>query len=512
VDLRTLYPFSSGVVQADNVVTNAYSDPGTLSGADPDPTIDADDEIALMAADTGPRAPAAYGGVPDGTKPAGATEVKVSAPGTDTSSFVYLFEAAQATDQGAGEDYVDYDFELLAGDYLSNYGFRDGPNPEKSSVETDFYSTGHSDRWINDELRLKTPGASGVDILDREKAQFAPGVCGRSTDTFRAAEGSFVVNRDGPVRAIRSFIGANSGPYTQREHVFYRRHQETRTFLRVHPIPGVMQFTDYSQEASGMLYRNAANPGGVTIDGQPDSIDTGLPAQAVEGRPFWEQVSGPQGSLDIVTRLETDLDGLGVTGYYFDDATPNENEEVQCTGDSEAFGASGSWVNTAIPSTDPTDAVFGRLEVTKTTFYEPPEASVSRAEARTAAVESPLGSSTSPLAPPVAGPRLVASLKKPRGVIWLRRTATLPVRLRNAGQSPAGRIKVCARLRGRAIRISGRSRCRTRSSLAAGRATSLRFRLKARRTAGSGGRAKVVITVFEKGHRVATLRARARLR
>ena len=35
----------------------AYADPGTFSGADPDPSVDADDEIAAMAADSGDAAP-----------------------------------------------------------------------------------------------------------------------------------------------------------------------------------------------------------------------------------------------------------------------------------------------------------------------------------------------------------------------------------------------------------------------------------------------------------------------
>ena len=71
------------------------------------------------------------------------------------------------------------------------------------------------------------------------------------------------------MRAIRSYIGANSGPLTQREHIFYEQREDIRTFLRVHAIPGRADFFDYSSAASGMTYRNNLNTGGVTIDGSP---------------------------------------------------------------------------------------------------------------------------------------------------------------------------------------------------------------------------------------------------
>ena len=59
------------------------------------------------------------------------------------------------------------------------------------------------------------------DILDRHKNLFAPGNCGRSENTFSDGAGAIIVNKNGPVRAIRSYIGANSGTYTHREHLFY---------------------------------------------------------------------------------------------------------------------------------------------------------------------------------------------------------------------------------------------------------------------------------------------------
>ena len=116
---------------------------------------------------------------------------------------------------------------------------------------------------------------NGPDILDRNKALFAPGVCGRSEDTFDDAEGAFLANINGPVRAIRSYIGANSGPYTERTHIFYAQREDIVTDLRVHPIPGVMSFFDYSNAAIGMQYTNDRNLAGVPIDGVPDTVAAG---------------------------------------------------------------------------------------------------------------------------------------------------------------------------------------------------------------------------------------------
>ena len=210
--------------------------------------------------------------------------------------------------------YVTYNFNLLSGAYKTTYKLQDGPNPEDSTVTTPYYTDHFSDRWLKDGLRVKTGGAPRADILDRAKATLGPGVCGRSEDTFDDAEGAFIANKSGPVRAIRSYIGANSGPLTQREHIFYEQREDVRTFLRVHAVPGPWDFFDYSSAAIGMTYRNNLNTGGVTIDGNPDS-----PAS---GRLTWESVDGPQGGLSISHFLTTDIGALNNTSHYLDDSTP----------------------------------------------------------------------------------------------------------------------------------------------------------------------------------------------
>jgi hypothetical protein len=182
------------------------------------------------------------------------------------------------------------------------------------------------------------------------------------------------------VRAIRSYIGANSGPLTQREHIFYEQREDVRTWMRVHSVPGPWDFFDYSAAASGMTYRNNLNTGGVTIDGNPDS--------PVNGQLSWESVDGPQGGLSMVHTLNTDIAGLNVTSHYLDDSTPGAGAETQCTGDSQAFGESGPWINSTMPNTDPTLTPPAKsLNSTRTIYFEDP--GKADGAARAAAVASP---------------------------------------------------------------------------------------------------------------------------
>jgi hypothetical protein len=370
--------------------TTVYADAGTFTGADADANVDADDEVVFMARDTGLEAPGGTAG-PAGTVAGSGVKVRVRTTlgGTARDGWVYLFKRSGGLSPGAGKEYVDYSFDLLSGDYKSTYELQDGPNPEDSTVTTPYYSLHFGDRWLRDELHVRNGSASGVDILDRAKARLLPGNCGRSEDTFDDAEGAFIANKSGPVRAIRSYIGANSGPLTQREHLFYDDREDVRTFLRVHPVPGPLDYFDYSSAASGMTYRNNHNAGaGVAIDGAPDS--------PVAGALEWETVDGPQGGLSMAHSIDTDVPGFtGGTSYYLDDSTPGGGVETQCTGDSASFGASGPWAAGSLPNTDPRATPFNRLTTTRVIYYEAP--GKARGPARSAQAGSAFSIDAAPL-------------------------------------------------------------------------------------------------------------------
>ena len=331
----------------------AFSDPGANAGSDPVATLDADDEIAFMATDTGGPAPRGTGD-PAGVIAASGLRVAVTDPlstydavrGSGTG-YLYLFRRSGTTlSPSAGKDYVTYVFNPT--DPMGH--------AEDSTVSTPRYATHFSARWTRDTLRV----GAGPDILDRHRNLFAIGNCVRSEDTFSAGDGGYATNIDGPVRAIRAYLGANSGTYTQREHLFYRGAERTQTTLRVHAIPGIMDFYDYSPAAVGMQYSSSSTPNAVTIDGVPDT--TGAAA------PTWEAVTGAQGTVVSSTTAETDIAGLAMQAYYLDDATP---PAVQCTGDAFEYGASGTAITSAIPNTDPTLGTFKNFTSTRWNRYVP---------------------------------------------------------------------------------------------------------------------------------------------
>jgi len=290
--------------------------------------------------------------------------VRSTLGGDTKDGWIYLFKRSGNLSPGAGQSYVSYSFNLLSGAYKTTYKLTDGPNPENSTISTPYYVDHFSDRWLNDQIKVKAGNASEADILDRAKALLGPGNCGRSEDTFDDAEGAFFANKVGPVRAIRSYSGANSGPLTQRDHIFYEQRQDIRTFLRVHAIPGPWDFFDYSAAAIGMTYSNNLNTGGVTIDGNPDS--------PTAGQLSWESVDGPQGGLSMVHTLSTDITSLNSTSHYLDDSTPGTGAETQCTGDAQAIGESGPWLNSNLPNTAPRTTPFNSLASTRTIYFEEP--------------------------------------------------------------------------------------------------------------------------------------------
>jgi hypothetical protein len=322
-----------------------YAHSSTWVGRDPDPNFDADDELVFMGFDAGGEAVGAPN--PRGTMAGNVASVQVQDPRSPTEQgWVYLFRSDGSLAPGAGRDYVDYDFVLAAGGtYREAYQRADGPNPELSKVRTSSYEVAFTDRWKDTSWRVLAPGATGANLVDAPKNQFATTTCGRSNDTFAKAEGAFVANIDGPVRAIRSYVGANSGPLTQRTQLMYRDRIDTVTDLRVHNVPGIMDFIDYGPGAESMTYRSSNTPDGVVIDGVDDAVPAG-PA------PRWESVDGPQGRIYTKVMLTTSQPGLAATAthFYRDQRTPTDE---QCWGDGSYLGASGVQVANRIENSDP---------------------------------------------------------------------------------------------------------------------------------------------------------------
>jgi hypothetical protein len=457
----------------------AYTDPGTFAGADPDPTLDDGDEIAMMAKDAGAAADDARS--PAGVAATTRTRVAIDDPLSSAERFIYLFETNSGLDPAAGRSYVDYDFSLDSGDYKTTYDWNgvadDGAGPpantEDSTVTTSFYSQHLLARWLEDELAVKAGASTGADILDGDKVQVGFG-CGRSELTFSRGGGGFIANTSGPVRAIRSYIGANSGTFTQQDRIYYQRAEVMKTYLRVHAgINTIDQFLDYSPAASGMTYRTSADPGGVTIDGVPDGdLETG---NSLGPELSWEQATGPQGSLAIVSRVDTDIPTYSAGSYYQDDSTAPATPQCGGYADDQAWGSSGPGITGVGVNTDPTLGTAMSLTGTRTIFYGAPGADAALAQLRSDQVDAPLEAGASAEAEPPR-PALLKLRHGRKKSVAPGRSVRIPVRIRNTSAAVATGIEVCART---APRVASVGRCRTARRLGPGKVISERFRVTA---------------------------------
>ncbi len=339
-----------------------YSDPATYIGADTDPMFDENDELVIMLKDAGDEFSGSIlpSGVVDGT----CSQVMLTDPVSGDVGYVYLFVQDGSLQQDAGTSNLTYssDVQSVAGWPAHDNGL----NNEDTDIGSAHYAWHISAEWKSDELRIAS--GTNADILDRHKSFFANGNCGRSEDTFSQAENAYLTTTAGPLRVIRSVMGANSGPLTQRTHLFYEKRFDIITDLRVHSIPSVFDAFDYSPAANGMVYTNSVNGAtSAVIDGAGTSDGLNVTGPLLT----WEQVQGPQGTLSILHRKSTDINSVPTDNTvfmaYYDDnsAAPASN----CTGDGQAWGTSG-WGAVFIggPTTDPIgDAGAPNLRYMQTT-------------------------------------------------------------------------------------------------------------------------------------------------
>ncbi len=367
----------------------AYTDPATHVGPDDYPLFDRDDELVFMAKDLGQLAPDAIQ-PPEGVFGETQVQIGIHDPLDGGIGYVYLFESDGSLAQDAGQDYVTYNFNLLSGPYMSTYNRGEGLNPENSEIYTNTYRTHFSDRWIRDELQIFAGSATGVDILDRHKLGRDPGNCSRNENTASQGGGAFVTNKDGCIRAIRSYMGFNSAPYLQREHIFYERQQNICIYMRAHDtVADVRDLYDYSPDANGMIYFNDLNMEGVWVDGIPDEM--------ILGQINWEMITGHQGTVTVCHAFDTDIPGFKTVSFYGDDATPGL---IQCTGDQYQYGTSGLSLDPMI-FTDPVlyPTFYNSVVFSRTDYYDDVDQDIDTAIMHHFQELSPLDATVTPLIP-----------------------------------------------------------------------------------------------------------------
>jgi len=406
-----------------NMKNLMYADAGTFSGVDEDDTLDLDDEIVFMARFLGDKNTELV--IPEGVVEGIMEELEVIDPVSDASlGYMYLFLSDGSLDQAAGNPLVEYVFNLTttnsngSNDYFDVYNFGASlpgtdaniANPEDSYFQSQYYRRHFAENWNSDSVNIFAGDSTGEDLMARQEFQFGLDTCGRCVWTFRRGGTGFIVNKAGPVRAIRSWVGANSGTITQRESVMYEQREDLRTYLRVHQIHGVMDYVSYTEDLPLVFY-NGNNEEGIVVDGvhEDDTFKNDFSP--------WELVTGRAGSLLRTYQLDTDLgDYLGIPNdlipetamesWFYDNRMPTEvshnvsihpNGFHQCstklTSQKAAWGTHGVKTRDfvpGIPNTDPNRAPhevgeeaegcktvsmtssLNRLDITNNYYYLPP--------------------------------------------------------------------------------------------------------------------------------------------
>ena len=296
---------------------------GKVTTPDPVPGLDTNDEVAFMAADAGPKAPA------DAELPRGIVDkrqIVITDPYTGERSYVYVMQAGDEPNAtkphfDATNGYVRYlpdadsDTFMFSESSYDNYGatyegswfdpatgacVTDQPKQHRPKdtawIKTPRYAFRYEGRWIlsqtrvassaQDEANAESEDAStwqyGPDLVDQWKArafQQRPGgetpCCGYEEEENNWGGSSILMGyRAGPVRVIRATWGADSSTNNLRTEVFYRDEMRMLTNLRVHVIPpfdGIYAQWDFNA-GKVTRYSNPFVPDGVKVDGKNDEV------------------------------------------------------------------------------------------------------------------------------------------------------------------------------------------------------------------------------------------------
>merc|ERR1712156_1299504 len=327
-----------------------YSDPNTYSGPDEQPLFDFDDELVIMAKDLGNMRPAKSDTKPKYVLKDTMVEVAIADPLTDGTiyGFVYLFVSEKDENTGtyvlqqdANDRRINYTFSLTtkndegSNNYFDVYKFKcddakdihecndDIMNPEDSWFSSNTYQRHFAENWYSDDMKITLNETDGRSFWGVEDFQFNLESCDRSIKTFMKSPTSFVSNIVGPLRAIRSWIGANSGAIAQRQIIMYEDREDSTTFHRVHPTPGLFLYSNF-KAGSKLKYYNCKNTQGFEIDGKMDNQEN----EFDNGYCFWDMVTGSSGPYFRAWDTHFQLRGEDfaiedlLETWYYDDDTP----------------------------------------------------------------------------------------------------------------------------------------------------------------------------------------------
>jgi len=190
--------------------------------------------------------------------------------------------------------------------------------------------------------------------------------CDVTENDFSEEVKCFIANISGPVRAIRSYMGAtDENPYMQRTHFFYEKRQDIYTDIRVQSgINDYFDLFNFDSDIDGMSYINNIDVSAAQIDGK---VNDPISPALYDTTPLeWELMDSPHGSILNIHALITNQGGLVPMGYWNDDK--NENA---CTG-GKVYGNSGLKVELNDLCTDPFGCPNNYVQHRRCMFFDTP--------------------------------------------------------------------------------------------------------------------------------------------
>ncbi len=285
-----------------------------------DGQLDDNDELVFMAIDGGSLVdyPLLDAG---GTSILPTYMIAITDPISDTRAWVYVFWS-DVLSHTVSTDYVSYnaDNDRITGPGRYTLGF-------------------NTTSGFLDHLTL---GDSSLNLLDRNKLQIAGTIY---SIPFSANEESLTLEGvhaiDGSVRVTRvstTVLAGLGNPIQDTTTLFaYRSLVVQPTTISVPDYPFQITYErtsiDWNEQPSGMIYYDANNPVGATIDGIPDVI-TSTPVSR------WIQTTSVTGTVVSVNEIPVGLGGVQST-YHKDNSDINNND----TGDQRSYGDAGFQVN-----------------------------------------------------------------------------------------------------------------------------------------------------------------------
>ncbi|MEM7034614.1 MAG: hypothetical protein AAF629_34050 [Chloroflexota bacterium] len=283
-----------------------------------DGLVDFNDEVIVMAKDTGDQAPSNASLPTDLQNSDFVYEVEVfDADNPSLRSWVYIVSSVSILSSST-QDFVD--FNAGSRQILTNrYDLR--------------FATSHSGL---DYLALN---GSGVDILDRGKIRIEAdqsGVITRTVTEDLFNNISPIQVKDGPIRVVIEQQYAALSSTLKTTYVGYDALIVGTAELALAELPGVSVnhlrvSMDFNSNVAGSVYFNGNVPGGVSTDGVPDAgADTSLSN--------WFQLSHTTGRYFQIT--DAGPMGANPQFYYEDDSST----AVSDTGDGQSYSESGYYV------------------------------------------------------------------------------------------------------------------------------------------------------------------------